>query len=138
VTAEQLRQIEDRAKAALTYERTDSGEDDSFECPLCDGDGYIEGQRYDCKETLPATVVAYGIGKGLRLAEEWVENAPSDILALVQTVRHMEAVLQDIAEGECAYGDNCPSLGSRHGECVVCKARKELESLSIKLRWEDL
>ena len=36
------------------------------------------------------------------------------------------AVLRDIAEGDCSYGDGCPKFGSRHGQCVSCKAREAL------------
>lgn len=25
-----------------------------------------------------------------------------------------------------AYGDNCPKFGSRHGQCVPCRAREAL------------
>jgi ethanolamine ammonia-lyase small subunit len=58
-------------------------------CPLCDGDGEVEGQRYDAKETVAATVVAYGVGEGLRRAEEWVENAPADMRALLAEVERL-------------------------------------------------
>lgn len=170
-TAEELDRMESRAKAALTYERseyvpaegayvspvigTETGEE--MGCPLCDGEGYIEGQRYDSKETYASTVVAYGIGEGLQRAEEWVENGPSDVLLLVEAVRvwrnecfvwkgandtlskdaeAFEDALQDIAEQECAYGDDCPPFGSRHGVCVGCKARRALQSRNKKLRYE--
>lgn len=170
-TAEELERIESRAKAALTYERSEydpaegaytspaesPNTEEDLTCPLCDGDGYIEGQRYDSKETYASTVVAYGIGEGLGRAEEWVENGPADTLRLVEAVRVLrnentvifgafevtdknakafEDALQDIAEHECEYGDDCPPFGSRHGECVGCKARKALQSRNKKLRYE--
>jgi len=31
-----------------------------------------------------------------------------------------------VAEGDCHYGDACPTFGSRHGKCVVCQAREAL------------
>ena len=32
-----------------------------------------------------------------------------------------------VAEGDCAYGDACPSnAGTRHGACDPCKAREAL------------
>lgn len=107
--------IEARARAAITYERSVLDEDEGvwvqpaaenedsegwFVCPLCNGDGELEGQRYDSKETVAATVVAYGIGKGLALAEEWVENAPADILALVAEVRQLRQALSITCERE--------------------------------------
>lgn len=42
-------------------------------------------------------------------------------------VERLRDVLKDLAEGDCAYGDNCPTFGSRHGQCYVCKARAPLE-----------
>jgi hypothetical protein len=104
MTLEELDIIEARAKAALSYEKSEfvpeenayvspaeSGSDteEVVVCPLCDGDGEVESQRYDCKEVLASTVVAYGIGKGLYLAEDWVENGPQDTLALVAEVRRL-------------------------------------------------
>ena len=31
-----------------------------------------------------------------------------------------------VVEGDCHYGDACPTFGSRHGKCVVCQAREAL------------
>ena len=104
MTREQLNAIRARVEAALTYEQSEyvpeeaayvspatKGEDtvEWMTCPLCDGDGEVEGQRYDAKETVAATVVAYGVGEGLRRAEEWVENAPADMRALLAEVEGM-------------------------------------------------
>lgn len=36
----------------------------------------------------------------------------------------MRAVLAEIAESGCEYGDDCPTFGTRHGQCVPCKARR--------------
>lgn len=107
MTPAQLKRIEDRAKAALTYERSSWDEEaqayvspspeaveEAMTCPLCSGEGYTEGQRYDSKEEFASTVVAYGIGKGLGLAEEWVENGPADTLALVAEVRRLRGMLE--------------------------------------------
>jgi hypothetical protein len=38
----------------------------------------------------------------------------------------LAAGLRDIAEHDCEYGDGCPVFGSRHGQCVGCKARETL------------
>lgn len=110
MTSLDLDAIEARAKAALAYERSEyvpseeayvspapnPDAEEDLTCPLCDGDGYIEGQRYDSKETYASTVVAYGIGKGLALAEEWVEKAPADILALVSEVRRLQGITPEL------------------------------------------
>lgn len=52
-------------------------------------------------------------------------EAPS-VPKLHAEIRHLRSVLEDFAEYDCAYGDNCPSFGTRHGRCVGCKARKAL------------
>jgi hypothetical protein len=144
MTPEQLLEIALRAEAALTYERseydpnegayvspavgTQTGEE--MTCPLCDGEGYTEGQRYDSKETMAATVVAYGIGKGLALAEEWVENGPADVLALIAEVRQLQQALSITCEREPTKreGDAYEikhevSMGPSYptGECFVAR-----------------
>ena len=43
-------------------------------------------------------------------------------------VERLREALQEIAEGDCYYGDNCPSnAGTRHGTCTECKARQALK-----------
>ena len=43
-------------------------------------------------------------------------------------IERLREALQEIAEGECYYGDNCPSnAGTRHGTCTECKARQALK-----------
>lgn len=109
MTLFELDKIEARAKAALTYEKseyvpeegmyvspaTEGGDtEEVMTCPLCNGEGDVEGQRYDSKEEYASTIVAYGIGKGLGLAEQWVEQGPKDVLALVQLVRELHKKLE--------------------------------------------
>lgn len=56
---------------------------------------------------------------------EWVIEEVKQLEAELERLR---GVLGDIAEYDCAYGDNCPSnAGTRHGTCVGCKARHALE-----------
>lgn len=38
----------------------------------------------------------------------------------------------ELAGEDCAYGDNCPSFGTRHGKCLPCKARHALRALDRK------
>jgi len=39
-------------------------------------------------------------------------------------------ILEDIAENECVYNDNCPDFVKlNHYECIYCKARKALENV---------
>jgi hypothetical protein len=42
-------------------------------------------------------------------------------------IKHLRDTLEGIAEGDCYYRDNCPTFGSRHGECYPCKCRRALE-----------
>jgi hypothetical protein len=39
--------------------------------------------------------------------------------------------LEEFAEGDCSYGDNCPESGTNHGRCTSCIARSALG-------WRDL
>jgi hypothetical protein len=103
VTRAELDIIRERAEAALTYERTDGEEDQC--CPLCDTEGYVEGQRYDAKETIAATVVAYGIGRGLALAEKWVEDGPRDMLSLLEEVARLAAERDNLLAWSQRFSD---------------------------------
>ena len=91
MTPEDLDTIEARALAAKAYEYEES-RDGFWECPLC-GEGQIDGMRYDAKEAA-ATIVAYGIGEGLRAAEDWVTHGPNNMLYLVAEVRRLQAILE--------------------------------------------
>ena len=88
---ERLAEIHARALAAKAHEF--EGEDEeTFDCPLC-GEGVIDGRNYDAKDEA-ATVCAYGIGEGLKLAEEWVENGPDDMIELIDEVIRLQALLE--------------------------------------------
>lgn len=43
-----------------------------------------------------------------------------------ETKCRFEEFTQDIADGDCTYGDNCPIFGSNHGRCHPCQARTVL------------
>jgi hypothetical protein len=49
-----------------------------------------------------------------------------DLNTLQKQIEDLKSVLQDFAEGDCEYGDGCPSFGTRHGRCISCKAKKAL------------
>lgn len=38
----------------------------------------------------------------------------------------IEDFVQELADEPCTYGDNCPLHGTRHGQCLSCKARAAL------------
>jgi len=47
-----------------------------------------------------------------------------DLAAIAE--RHRDFI-EGVAEGDCAYNDNCPpNAGTRHYECDVCRARRAL------------
>jgi hypothetical protein len=98
MTTDELDAIEARAKAADRFELSDvpddvCDDDHEFACPLCDSDGYVYGTVYDGEGAKASTVIAYGIGKDLTSAEEWVENGPGDTLRLVAEVRRLRALV---------------------------------------------
>jgi hypothetical protein len=56
-------------------------------------------------------------------------NVEEAAIKAARVIKHLRAVLQDIAEGDCTYGDDCPFpsiFAQRHGQCIPCKARKAL------------
>jgi hypothetical protein len=45
----------------------------------------------------------------------------------------MADLLRDLSCDGCEYGDNCPpNAGTRHGQCIPCKCREELERLATQ------
>lgn len=99
-----LAAIEARAKAAQRYERADgpAGSGDQWwTCPLCDGDGEVEGTLYDAKEHA-STIAAYGIGVGLARAEAFVEHTADDVLALLREVERLRAEIAAAVAAERA------------------------------------
>lgn len=115
MNAEELAEIESRAKAAQSYTRSvldgddeywqpaESGETcvQSFTCPLCSGEGEVDGQRFDSDDSKASTLVAYGIGDGLKLAEDFVDHAAEDVLALVAEVKRLQTLLRTTLCWEC-------------------------------------
>ena len=57
-----------------------------------------------------------------------IHNLPH-ILAEVRALRECEQFAENMAEHDCAYGDNCPTFGSRHGRCTGCAARAALAAV---------
>lgn len=48
-------------------------------------------------------------------------------------VKDLKQFVTELAEDDCSYGDNCPTFGSRHGQCLSCKARKTLSLLTQQI-----
>jgi len=51
--------------------------------------------------------------------------------AVDKKVDRLEQFAKDMAEDDCAYGDNCPTFGTRHGQCDGCKARETLKEAGL-------
>jgi hypothetical protein len=60
-----------------------------------------------------------------RLSISVHEKASFELKLLKDQFTILKDFANDIAEGDCDYGDNCPK-GSRHGVCYSCQARKAL------------
>ena len=64
-------------------------------------------------------------------------DAERELAALEKTSAALREFVIDEAEGDCAYGDNCPSnAGTRHGTCRSCKARQTLAACGIHVWFE--
>ncbi len=50
-----------------------------------------------------------------------------DVQALVGVIELLVVALEEDAEESCAYGDGCPTVGTRHGTCRACRARRALK-----------
>lgn len=87
------------------YEPSDSPEKRDWKCPLCNGEGEIEGARYDAKTKHAGTVVAYGLGEGLELSEAWVEGGADSVNDLLADRAADLSALRQIAQRD---GDMCP------------------------------
>lgn len=96
ISDERLDAAEARAKAALEYELDiDEGE---YDCPLCNGDGYVAGVYFEHREKA-STIGAFGIGDGLHLARDFVKHAPRDVIDLVAEVRRLKLATKSVEEG---------------------------------------
>lgn len=87
-TDEWLAAVERRAHAAREYE-LDNDDGGEYDCPLCEGAGYVAGIYFEHR-TKASTIGAFGIGEGLRLARDFVEHSPRDVLDLVAEVRRLK------------------------------------------------
>lgn len=97
ISDERLAAAEERANAALEYE-IDIDDGGEYDCPLCDGAGYVAGIYFEHRKKA-STIGAFGIGDGLHLARDFVEYAPRDVIDLVAEVRRLRALAKSGAEG---------------------------------------
>ena len=114
MTKERLAGIRARADKAAGYEFTkteEPNEEDVYPCPLCEGTGETYGTEYEHKE-LAGSVIAYGIGKGLKLCEEWVESGPTDTLDLLDAYEKLCGELDMVREKNGRLADKVEMLES--------------------------
>jgi len=50
------------------------------------------------------------------------EGKPDRIADLLEEAATALDFVQELADEDCNYGDNCPIFGSRHGRCIRCRA----------------
>lgn len=112
VTEADIREAWKRVEA---WEETERAEDGQFDCPLCNTDGYLDGVRYDATAVHPATLVGYGIGKGLADAETLAAAVPVLLEALDKArggLQAVEELTRTLYEGVQAGAGCCgPAIG---------------------------
>lgn len=99
-----LKEIRLRAESIPSEPFVLECDDGDYECPLCEGDGYIDAVVHSGPNTFAAGWEAYGIGKDLEAMKQFALHAREDVLFLLQEVerlRHVEAVLALACETTC-------------------------------------
>ena len=89
-TQEEEQEVRAAWASVGSWEQTTEAEEQ--QCPTCDGEGYVEGVRYDATSVCPATVVGYGIGDGLAAAE-LLATSTGGLLATLDAERAKSAEL---------------------------------------------
>jgi len=54
------------------------------------------------------------------------EGKPDRIADLLEEAATALDFVQELADEDCAYADDCPDFGTKHGRCIRCKAKKAL------------
>jgi len=66
-------------------------------------------------------------------------SEPTAAHTLEEDNARMRQALEEIAEGDCAYGDDCPESVTSHYQCDFCRAREALKESAphIQIDAED-
>jgi hypothetical protein len=56
-----------------------------------------------------------------------VSDKTAEVRAMSAMIVDYQKSLEEFAEYDCEYGDECPRFGTRHGVCIGCKARRSIE-----------
>lgn len=54
------------------------------------------------------------------------EGKPDRIADLLEEAATALDFVQELADEDCEYGDDCPDFGTNHYRCLRCKAQKAL------------
>ena len=94
-------------------------EDGQYECPACNGEGYVDGTGFDTQ--LAASIQAYGIGSDLADAEKFVEKiTPKTVLALIKA-------LEEGMKALSYYGKDWHIRDYEHGQLVILQSEEVSE-----------
>ena len=56
------------------------------------------------------------------------EGRPDRIADLLEEAASALDFVQELADEDCSYGDDCPYNGTRHGRCIRCRAKSALNN----------
>lgn len=117
--AERMLQTSERATSQYPFDPVPDETHQDYVCPLCDGEGYVEGSTWHTQKA--ASIQAFGIGDDLETMEQFVSEAnPENIRAVIQAAQAMaEALKGELWCRSEPGGDKC--------QCAGCIALKQWE-----------
>lgn len=134
----------DAACPKIDFSSAERVDDESLECPLCDGDRYVTGKYYENLSGLPLSIfVVAGIGNEFLAAEKMIEAMP-DAMALIRRYSaELAAAQARIANLEAAHigthmvDDSCYDWGRNHYHCALRKLDAiKAAAQAVIDRWE--
>jgi hypothetical protein len=121
-------ETDNEGKILSPQRRQESGEAVN-ECTwdlLHDWDGPDEAAVRRCKRCMAAHPSYMAKLSEAQADVVWLTKERDALRAALETLRSFAS---DMAEGDCEYGDNCPTFGTRHGSCDPCRARAALDAV---------
>ncbi len=83
------------AEEAMLSPPLDVCEEDRHRCPMCDGEGEVDGYTHSTRGEYAAGVQVFGIGADLEALDAFVRAfAPSVVLAILDRLAAAEAVVE--------------------------------------------
>lgn len=124
-----LIELAERAKPQYPLKKLVDEEDCVYECPLCKGEGHVDGQEL---EGVGASFIcAYGIGQDYKSLDAFVTAASPDVVKkLCESLQICVEVLESAQE--TIHDEFCSSDSKHHGICkthsdALLKIKKDLE-----------